>query len=204
MKAVLKAIIFLSLVLSLCYSQEEALLKLEYAYKNIKDARGNFTQTSYIKDLNQTKKFKGKFYIKEDKIRWQYSGEFNQIVYLDKKTLTVYDRAKKQAIQSEFKAEKYGQLPLTLLSRMAQLREDFEVNKKSSDTLILMPKSKIGDIKTIEVIIQDSDFPIKSIKVLDFVGNRIKIDFYNVEVNKGLSDAFFRFVPEQDDTVLKY
>lgn len=204
MREILKSVFFLFLFLTFCYSQEDALFKLEDAYKNINDASGSFTQTSYIKDLNQTKQFKGRFYIKEDKIRWQYSGKFNQVIYLDKKNLTVYDRAKKQAIQSEFKAEIYGQLPLALLSRVAHLREEFEVNKKSSDTLILIPKSRMGNIKTVEVTIQDSDFPVKSIRVTDFAGNRIKIDFYDVKINKGLSNAFFKFVPEQNDSVLKY
>lgn len=200
----MKSALFLFIFLSLCYCQENVLFNLENAYKTINDANGSFTQTNYIKELNQTKQFKGKFYIKEDKIRWQYSGEFNQTIYLDRETITVYDKARKQAIQSSFKIETYGQLPVALLSRMAQLREDFDINKKSSDTLILTPKSKMGNIKTVEVIIQDSEFPVKSIKILDFLGNRIKIDFYHVKINTGLNDAFFKFVPEKDDTVLKY
>lgn len=201
MKTIWKAVFLLFVFLTSGYSQEDALSLLENAYKNINDASGSFTQTSYIKDLNQTKQFKGRFYIKEDKIRWQYSG---QVIYLDKETLTVYDKAKKQAIQSEFRVETYGQLPVALLSRVAHLREDFEINKKSSDTLILKPKSKMGNIKTVEVTIEEGEFPVKSIKVLDFAGNRVKIDFYNVKINKGLSNAFFKFVPEKDDTVLKY
>ena len=204
MTTILKALFIVLFSLTVCYSQEDALSILENAYKNINDVSGSFTQTSYIKDLTQTRQFKGRFYIKKDKIRWQYSGKFNQVIYLDKEALTVYDKTKKQAIQSEFKAETYGQLPLALVSRMADLAKDFEVNLKSSDTLILIPKSRMGNIKIVEVVVQNSDFPVRSIKVIDGAGNRIKIDFYNVRINEGLSEAFFKFVPQHDDTVLKY
>jgi len=185
-------------------AQDTALSKLNKAYKNINDASGSFIQTSYIKDLDKTQKFKGRFFIKGDKIRWQYEGEFPQVIFLNRETLIVYDRKRKQAIQSIFSEEKYGQLPIALLSRMADFEKDFEITEKSENTLILIPKTKMGNIKKIEITIQDEDFPIKFLKVTDTSANTVRIDFYSVTINKNLNDLLFQFIPKKDDTVLKY
>jgi len=185
-------------------AQDTALSKLNKAYKNINDASGSFIQTSYIKDLDKTQKFKGRFFIKGDKIRWQYEGEFPQVIFLNRETLIVYDRKRKQAIQSIFSEEKYGQLPIALLSRMADFEKDFEITEKSENTLILIPKTKMGNIKKIEITIQDEDFPIKLLKFIDTSVNTVRIDFYSVTINKNLKDSIFQFIPKKDDTVLKY
>jgi len=187
---------------NICHAQD-LLSRLEYAYKNINDASGSFTQTSYIKELNKTQLFKGKFFIKGDKVRWQYSGEFPQVIYLNKKTLIIYDKKKKQAIQSEFNEEKYGQLPLALLGRMANLKKDFEITEKSENTIVLIPKSRMGNIKSIELVIQEGDFPVKSMKLTDTMANVVKIDFSDVKINTSLKDSIFKFTPKKDDTVLK-
>jgi outer membrane lipoprotein carrier protein len=185
-------------------AQDTALSKLNKAYKNINDASGSFIQTSYIKDLDKTQKFKGRFFIKGDKIRWQYEGEFPQVIFLNRETLIVYDRKRKQAIQSIFSEEKYGQLPIALLSRMADFEKDFEITEKSENTLILIPKTKMGNIKKIEITIQDEDFPIKLLKFIDTSVNTVRIDFYSVTINKNLKDSIFQFIPKKDDNVLKY
>lgn len=185
-------------------AQDTALSKLNKAYKNINDASGSFIQTSYIKDLDKTQKFKGRFFIKGDKIRWQYEGEFPQVIFLNRETLIVYDRKRKQAIQSIFSEEKYGQLPIALLSRMADFEKDFEITEKSENTLILIPKTKMGNIKKIEITIQDEDFPIKLLKFIDTSANTVRIDFYSVTINKNLKDSIFQFIPKKDDNVLKY
>ena len=185
-------------------AQDTALSKLNKAYKNINDASGSFIQTSYIKDLDKTQKFKGRFFIKGDKIRWQYEGEFPQVIFLNRETLIVYDRKRKQAIQSIFSEEKYGQLPIALLSRIADFEKDFEITEKSENTLILIPKTKMGNIKKIEITIQDEDFPIKLLKFIDTSVNTVRIDFYSVTINKNLKDSIFQFIPKKDDNVLKY
>jgi len=205
LKLVRNTLLFLILISLPAWSfAQNGILRLEDAYKNINDLSGSFIQTSYIKDLEKTKKFKGKFFIKGDKIRWQYTGEHPQTIYINKKTLIVYDKTRKQAIKSEFNEEKYGQLPLALLGRMADLKKDFEVNEKSETTILLIPKSKMGNIKTIEIKISDEDFPVKSMKVLDTSANTIKIDFSNVKINTNLKDSIFKFTPKKDDTVLNY
>ncbi len=192
------------LLLTLSYAQNTTLSKIETAYKNIDDASGNFIQISYIKELGKTQKFNGKFFIKGDKIRWQYFGKFSQVVYLNRKMLTVYDKTNKQAIQSSFTEDKYGQLPIALLSRMADIKKDFEITENKENTLILVPKTKMGNIKRIELVINENEFPIKSLKITDTMANIITIEFNNVKINTNLRDSLFNFIPRKDDTVLQY
>ena len=192
------------LLLTLSYAQNTTLSKIETAYKNIDDASGNFIQISYIKELGKTQKFNGKFFIKGDKIRWQYFGKFSQVVYLNRKMLTVYDKTNKQAIQSSFTEDKYGQLPIALLSRMADIKKDFEITENKENTLILVPKTKMGNIKRIELVINENEFPIKSLKITDTMANIITVEFNNVKINTNLKDSLFNFTPREDDTVLQY
>ncbi|MCS7215226.1 MAG: outer membrane lipoprotein carrier protein LolA [Thermodesulfovibrio sp.] len=192
------------LLANFTFAEENSVKKLNSAYKNIKDASGSFIQTSYIKDFDKTQKFKGKFYIKDNKIRWQYEGEFSQVIYLKGETLIVYDKNKKQAIQSSFSEEKFGQLPLALLSRMADIEREFEITEKKPNVVILIPKTKMGNIKRIELIIHDEEFPIKSLKITDSLANTVKIEFHSVRINNNLQDSIFKFVPSKDDTLLKY
>lgn len=203
MKTLVMNLLIMFLLFNFCYAQD-AIVKLENAYKNINDANGSFMQTSYIKELNKNQQFKGVFFIKGNKIRWQYIGEFPQTIYLNNKTLTIYDKKRKQAIISEFNEEKYGQLPLALLSRMADLKKDFEVKEKSDSTIILIPKSKMGNVKSIEITLTEAEFPVKSMKIIDAMENIVKIDLKDVKINTSLKNSLFLFTPKKDDTVLKY
>ncbi|WP_161936154.1 LolA family protein [Thermodesulfovibrio aggregans] len=196
-------LLLIFLLFNFCYAQD-AIVKLENAYKNINDANGSFMQTNYIKELNKNQQFKGVFFIKGNKIRWQYIGEFPQTIYINNKTLTIYDKKRKQAIISEFNEEKYGQLPLALLSRMADLKKDFEVKEKSDSTIILIPKSKMGNVKSIEITLTEAEFPVKSMKIIDAMENIVKIDLKDVKINTSLKNSLFLFTPKKDDTVLKY
>lgn len=200
-----KILLLFILFIGFSSDAEELLLpKLENAYRNIQDAYGSFTQTTYIKEMEKTQKFRGNFYVKTNKLKWQYSGEFQQTIYLEGETLIIYDKLKKQALETTFQKQVYGQLPLALLSKMTELETDFLIKEKLPDKLILIPKTKMGNIKLIEVTLVDGDFPIKSLRILDNNENRIKIDFYDVKINTGLKDSIFKFIPQKDDTLLRY
>ncbi|MDW7973598.1 MAG: outer membrane lipoprotein carrier protein LolA, partial [Thermodesulfovibrio sp.] len=128
MKTSLVIIFFIISVIQTSYA-EKLILRLESAYKNIEDIYGSFTQTNYIRDLDKTQKFIGNFYIKPNKLKWEYTGDFQQTIYLEEDLLIVYDKSKKQAIESKFKQETYGQLPVALLSKMSNLSRDFSIKE---------------------------------------------------------------------------
>lgn len=189
---------------ALSWAQESALSRLESAYKSIEDAQGSFIQISYIRDLDKTQKFRGRFFLKGDKLRWQYGGEHSQVIYLNRENLIIYDPSRKQAIQSSFSEERYGQLPLALLSRVASFEKDFEVEQKSENNLILTPKSKMANVRRIELTLHSESFPIKTMKIIDKEQNHIKIDFLSVRTNTNLKDSLFKFIPKKEDTVINY
>lgn len=197
-------ILLIILISTQSLAQENLLNKLDNAYKSIIDAHGRFVQTSFIKDLDKIQKFNGRFFIKGDKIRWQYEGEYTQVIFLNKENLIIYDKSKKQAIQSSFTAERYGQLPLALLSRISIIERDFEIFQKSEKTLLLIPKIKMGNIKRIEIDLHNDNFPIKTMKITDLNENTVKIDFQSVKTNKNLRESIFKFTPAKDDTIINY
>lgn len=87
---------------------------------------------------------------------------------------------------------------------MADLKKDFEVKEKSDSTIILIPKSKMGNVKSIEITLTEAEFPVKSMKIIDAMENIVKIDLKDVKINTSLKNSLFLFTPKKDDTVLKY
>jgi len=57
------------------HAEEDQVAKIQKAYEGIKDIKGNFVQKSFIKDLKRTDTYNGRFFIKQPKMKWEYTGD---------------------------------------------------------------------------------------------------------------------------------
>ncbi|MDI6801368.1 MAG: outer membrane lipoprotein carrier protein LolA [Thermodesulfovibrionales bacterium] len=175
---------------------EDEVLKIQKAYENIKDIKGSFIQKSHLKDLKRTDTYKGEFFIKSQRMRWEYKGEKPQIVYISGDEIIIYQPKEKQAFKSRFDRAAYGQAPIALLGGFGNIKEEFNVSVKN-DKLLLKPKKPMGNISHIELLPSDGEFPIESLIIVDNLSNRIEIFLKDVRVNTGLKDKTFEFtLPE--------
>jgi outer membrane lipoprotein carrier protein len=173
-------------------SPDEEIQRIQKAYENIIDIKGNFIQKSFIKDLKRTDTYKGQFFIKMPmKVRWEYKGEVAQEVFIDNDEILIYQKKERQALKGKLDRDTYGQAPIALLSGFGKIQEEFTISKKNGN-LFLKPKSSTGGILSIEVELSEDEFPISSFIIKDMRSNRIEIILKDVEVNTGLKETLFK------------
>jgi outer membrane lipoprotein carrier protein len=178
-------------------SVDEEIQKIQKAYENIRDIKGNFVQKSYIKDLKRTDTYRGQFFIKiPKKLKWEYKGEVPQEIFVNNDEIIVYQQKEKQAFKGKFDWKTYGQAPIALLSGFGRIQEEFSLSKNDG-YLLLKPKNPMGSITSIEIETSKDEFPISSFIIKDSHLNKIEITLRNVKVNTGLTDGLFKpFLPE--------
>jgi len=179
--------------ISISSELDDKIEKIQKAYENIKDMKGVFTQKNIIKDLNKADTYKGEFFIKQPlKMKWVYTGKAAQDIFISNDTVVIYKKGDKQAYKARFDKATYGQTPVALLSGFGNIRKDFTVSGKGS-TLLLKPKSSLGNITSVSITLSEDDFPIQSFTIQDGRSNVIEIMLKNVETNTGLKDSLFEF-----------
>jgi outer membrane lipoprotein carrier protein len=173
-------------------SVDEEIQKIQKAYENIRDIKGNFVQKSYIKDLKRTDTYRGQFFIKiPKKLKWEYKGEVPQEIFVNNDEIIVYQQKEKQAFKGKFDWKTYGQAPIALLSGFGRIQEEFSLSKNDG-YLLLKPKNPMGSITSIEIETSKDEFPISSFIIKDSHLNKIEITLRNVKVNTGLTDGLFK------------
>ena len=190
--AVLLAFLFFCPALSFSSScSQDKVARIQKGYEGLQDITGNFVQKSHIKDLKQTEIFQGQFFIKRPlKMKWEYTGEHAQEVFIRDEEILIYQKKEKQAFRGRFSSDTYGQVPISLLSGFGEIDDQFHISEKG-DRLILKPKKSMRGIISIEVVLAEGDFPIGSFTIYDTHANTIELKLKNVKVNTGMKDTLF-------------
>jgi len=180
--------------------------RIEGAYKNIKDMKGNFEQESFLKELGQEQGFKGSFLIKfPSKMRYSYKGGSGDEIIVNKNTIIIYQKKEKQAIRSPFDRNTYGSAPVSLLGGFGDLDKEFTVTPAGENKLKLVPKSHMGGITSIDIEgAEEGKFPVKSFTIHDNRSNRIRIMIKDVALNTGIGDSRFEFKAPPGVNVFDY
>ncbi len=204
-------VIFMLLPIAYCLSPialsfagvaDDEVARIQKAYENIKDIRGNFAQKSYIKDLRRTDTYNGQFFIKPPKMKWEFRGDKPQTVYINGEDILIYQKKEKQVFKSRFDRAAYGQSPIALLGGFGDIKKEFDASMKK-DRLILKPRTPMGTIVQIELTLSDGVFPIEALSIHDTASNTIDITLKDVRINTGISERIFAFTPPEDAAVVQ-
>jgi len=198
---ILLPLAFCPLPFALTFADDEV-ARIQKAYENIKDLKGNFVQKSYIKDLKRTDTYSGQFFIKPPKMKWEFKGDKPQAVYITGQDILIYQKKEKQVFRTRFDRATYGQSPIALLGGFGDINKEFDVSMKK-DGLILKPKTPMGHIVQIELTLSDGVFPIEALSILDTASNKIDITLKDVRINTGLGERIFAFTPPEDASVIQ-
>lgn len=180
--------------------------RVQAAYREARDMKGQFTQKSFIKDLGKTQSFKGDFAIKfPSKMRYTYTSGGKDEVIISGSEIIIYQKAQEQALRGKFNAATYGTAPVALLSGLGDLNREFIVTEKDS-SLLLKPKQKepAGTVKSIEVEVSDAPFPVKGFKIVDIYGNTVDITVKDVQLNTGIKGRSLEFTPPKGVKVYEF
>ncbi len=153
-------------------------------YRGVYTVEGNFTQTAIFPD-GRRKVLKGHFWIKGDRSRWDYSPPDEQVVITKGNRVYIYDPFAGQIQEGRLS---FSSVYRDVLVNPDRLRENFSLREEGR-TLVLVPKQK-GQVARI-VVRFGADYSIKSILVVDSMGNKSLITFGSLRYNVPINDSMF-------------
>lgn len=169
--------------------------------KNIKTLKGVFIQSLKTPYTEKVITYEGRFYLQmPGHLRWEYLKGSTDRVFINKETMTLYQQENNQVFLIDLKKTFHGSFPLQLLLDMNSLENLYEIDE-TEEGIRLKPTNSTG-IKEIMLSIQNGEFPIREMTILDQSGNRNTLRFKDVFVNTKISNETFNFVPPKGVTVI--
>jgi Outer membrane lipoprotein-sorting protein len=180
---------------------------LQKNYDATADFVADFRQETEVKNLNRTLKASGKLSFKRPgRMRWLYDEPKGQFVLADGKYLYFYQPDQNQVIKSPLKNAFRGDIPLSFLLGLGNLKKDFNATLKASEenqhVLRLEPKGEAGGYSEILLGVSKSSSDILWVSVRDAANNLTTLRFSNMRKAVGLKDALFQVqIPKGADIV---
>lgn len=180
---------------------------LQKSYDSTTDFVADFRQETEVKTLNRTMKASGKLSFKRPgKMFWRYDEPKNQFVLTDGKHLYFYQPEQNQVIKSPLKNAFRGDIPLSFLLGLGNLKKDFTATLKASDdsqnVLRLEPKGEAGGYSEILLGVSKASSDILWVSVRDAAGNLTTLRFSGMRKGVGIQDSLFQIkIPEGADIV---
>ena len=136
-------------------------------------------------------------------IRWEYGGDFPEIVVADGEKIWIYDEVLEQVTvkaQSEFTADS----PLSLLTDIDSLDKQFEVREAGDvdGMLLLELRSASADAEFERILLGMQQGQLKMMTMEDAFGLRTEIRFTDLQKNQALDPGLFSFTPPEGVDVI--
>jgi len=180
---------------------------LQRSYDATVDFVADFRQETDVKTLGRSLKAAGKVSFKRPgKMLWTYETPKGQFVLADGKHLYFYQPEQNQVIKSPLKNAFRGDIPLSFLLGLGNLKKDFNASVRASDesqnVLRLEPKGEAGGPNEILVGVSKSSSDILWVSVRDAANNLTTLRFSNMRKGVGIKDSLFQVqVPGGADVV---
>jgi outer membrane lipoprotein carrier protein len=180
---------------------------LQKNYDATADFVADFRQETEVKNLNRTLKASGKLSFKRPgRMLWLYEEPKGQFVLADGKHLYFYQPDQNQVIKSPLKNAFRGDIPLSFLLGLGNLKKDFNATLKGSDdnqhVLRLEPKGEAGGYSEILLGVSKGSSDILWVSVRDAANNLTTLRFSNMRKGVGLKDSLFQVeIPKGADIV---
>jgi outer membrane lipoprotein carrier protein len=189
-------------------SAAEAIVdSLQKNYDATADFTADFRQETEVKNLNRTLKASGKMSFKRPgRMLWLYEEPKGQFVLADGNHLYFYQPEQNQVIKSPLKNAFRGDIPLSFLLGLGNLKKDFNATLKASEAnqniLRLEPKGEAGGYTEILLGVSKATSDIQWVSVRDAANNLTTLRFANMRKGVGLKDSLFQVqVPKGADVV---
>ncbi|HYA29249.1 MAG TPA: outer membrane lipoprotein carrier protein LolA [Acidobacteriota bacterium] len=189
------------------HNAETVVDALQKSYDSTVDFVADFRQETEVKTLNRTMKATGKISFKRPgKMLWRYDEPKNQFVLADGKHLYFYQPDQNQVIKSPLKNAFRGDIPLSFLLGLGNLKKDFNATLKASDdsqnVLRLEPKGEAGGYSEILVGVSKASADILWVSVRDAANNLTTLRFSGMRKGVGVNDSLFQVkIPNGADVV---
>lgn len=188
-------------------SAEPIIDALQRTYDATIDFVADFRQETEVKTLGRSLKASGKLSFKRPgKMLWNYETPKGQFVLADGKHLFFYQPEQNQVIKSPLKNAFRGDIPLSFLLGLGNLKKDFNATLKASDesqnVLRLEPKGEAGGHNEILIGASKATSDILWVSVRDAASNLTTLRFSAMRKGVGIKDSLFQVqIPNGADVV---
>ena len=180
-------------------TEEQATIvaRLQARYDETAGFRADFVQEVTSATLGQTLRSRGQvFFKKPGRMRWEFT-EPQQLLIADGSALWLYQPAERQAIKTPFQHAFNSQTPISFLTGVGRLEENFSVLPQGETgsvyRLRLRPKREVEAIGLLDIEVSKATFDIQQALITDPLGNTTRVSFTNIDRETMLEDDLFRF-----------
>lgn len=171
--------------------------QLEQLARGLETVEARFRQTVIATDGTIQDESEGRMWLRAPHyFRWEYGGEFPEIVVADGEYIWIHDVALEQ-VTAKPQSETAADSPLTVLTDIDRLDEEFEVREagdfEGMHLLELRPMESESEFD--RVLLGLADGTLRLMAMEDAFGLRTEIHFANMQRNEPLEDALFTFTP---------
>lgn len=180
------------------------LAKVQAEYKKTGGVEAEFDQTIDVKSTRQSKKAKGKIWIKRpNKLRWETATPDPNILVSDGKTFWFYTPPFEKGERGQVIIKKTAQVQTKFLNALLSGSFDFgkqtAIDEKSANSFILKPKAgTAGDVQTAEVVVNEQSHKIQQVILTHTSGNKTDIKLQDIKLQGKLDDKLFHFSPDKN------
>lgn len=183
--------------------------QVQAEYERTDTLYASFSQVSRLRSVPKPKESHGIVYFKKPgKMRWEYTNPEQQLLVSDGRTMWFYVAEDAQVIVQDAEDAYGSRTPVTFLSGMGKLQNDFYMKLLPDSTpdtgykLELLPKQPQSDLAKLILTVDPATFRIVHTAVYDPYGNITDVYLENVEPNTNPPDDLFTFdIPDGVDVI---
>jgi len=143
---------------------------------------------------------------KPGKMRWDLREGASQVIVADGHTLWFYEPDEKQVLKAPFQTAFHSTTPISFLTGVGRLRDDFTVaTVERGDGVLrleLSPRKADADLGKLRLNVDPTTYDIVGAEIIDPVGNQTRLFFTDLKRNVGLAESVFQFeIPPGVDVV---
>lgn len=193
--------------IALALDVREVVRKVQERYDSTKDFTAALSQETMVASLGKTVAARGTIAFKKPgKLRVEITEGDAQTVVADGDTLWLYQPAENQVLKAPFKAAFRSSTPISFLSGVGRIADDFEakLDGEEGETLYLLLTAKQGggDVGKLRLRVARQTYEIQGAEVHDALGNINRLRFSDIQPNRDLPDSRFVFaVPDGVDVI---
>jgi outer membrane lipoprotein carrier protein len=184
--------------------------RMQKFYENTRDLHARFEQVVST-GTGRKRMATGDVWLKKPgRMRWDYQKPEKKLMVADGETLWIYEPEDQQAFRQSMTT---SSLPssVSFLFGKGRLTDEFEITRENQPDLArpgevvlkLVPRQATAQYRYLLFLVDEKTAMVTGTVVYDQQGGQSRLDFQNVEVNRGVGDDKFQFKPPAGTRILQ-
>jgi outer membrane lipoprotein carrier protein len=200
-----KSLFFISvfLIFAVNASAADVADKVQSKYETITSLEAEVEQIQTTAATGQEEKRTGKIYYKEpEMVRWVTESPEKEILIVGPEVVWDYFPGESTAYKYPVQEILSSKTMIRFISGKANLKEDFEIERQGREhgllKLKLIPEEPELNLVLAYLWVNDEDWLVKRVLVVDYWGNGNELRLSGIEINQGVEEGLFEFSPPED------